>query len=159
MAESDLTSSDAVAAALLRPLTDVEATYMPALIADVSGQLRNRLRSIDDRIAAFGVSATDPAGVDPAVVTGVLARVIKRVLVNPRGLWSATDATGPFSRSETFPGARGGSDAAATLGAVVTRADVDEILVSTSGFVRPGTIHTPPRCDLEPPGTVLWAER
>jgi hypothetical protein len=142
VAASDLTSTDAVTAALLRPLTDAEAQFVPALITDVSGQLRNRLRTIDARIAAYQADANDPTGVDPDVVAGVLARVIKRALVNPKGLWSTSDTAGPFGHSETYPGARGGGDAATILGAVVTAADVDQIL--TTGFVKAGTIRTRP---------------
>lgn len=139
MADGDLTSDDAVRAAVLRPLTTEESESMAALIADVSAQLRNKFRAIDTRIAAYTTNASDPAGINPAAVSGMLARVIKRALVNPKGLWSRTDTEGPFARSETYPGARAGGSAAVSLGAVVTDADIDELLPTS--FVRPGTIH------------------
>lgn len=143
-----LTSDTAIEAALLRPLTSTETTYTPVLIADVSGQLRTKLRSVDDRIAAYAVDPDDATGIDPAAVAGMLARVIKRVLVNPRGLWSTTNGDGPFSYSETYPGSRAGGAAAATLGAVVTDDDIAEILPDiTAGFVMPRTIRTRPQLD------------
>lgn len=151
MAEGDLTSTDAVTAALLRPLTSDEATFVPGVIVDVSAQLRNRFRAIDARIAAYAADPSDPAGIDPAAVAGMLARVIKRALVNPRGLWSATDSQGPFARSETYPGARGGEGAGATVGAVVTDDDIAQILPKV--FAKGGTIRTRPRSAPAP-----WAE-
>ena len=151
-----LTDQPAVETALLRPLTDTEAGFVnqadTGLIAQASSQLRNRLRAIDTRIAAFETDPTDPAGIDPDVVTGVLGEVVARVLRNPKGLISATTTTGPFSRSETYRSSR--VTAVAPTGVVVTDDDLALILppVITDGYIPAGTIHTRPPHLLGPIG-------
>lgn len=149
-----LTTQAAVEAALLRPLTDVEAGYATApttgLIAQACGQLRNRLRAIDDRIAAYQADPTNPVGIDPDAVTGMLGEVVARPLRNPKGLLSATTTTGPFSRSETFRSSRSAVDT--PTGIYITDEDLERILppAVTDGYVPAGTIHTRPRHLLGP---------
>jgi hypothetical protein len=138
-----LTTQDAVAAALLRPLTTVEAGYADTLIEQVSAQLRNKLRNIDARIAAYALNPADPAGIDPDAVAAMLANVIKRTMVNPSGAASTSNTTGPWGQSLTF---RSYHDSDAGL--LVTDDDVAAVLPGmASGFVMPGTIRTRPRLE------------
>lgn len=138
-----LTDSDAVEAALLRPLTSTEAGYVDTLADQVSAQLRTKLRAIDARIAKYETDPTDPAGIDPVAVQAMLANVIKRGLINPRGAASTSKTAGPYSQSETFRSVN-----AVDLGIVVTDDDVAQILPAiTEGFVMPQTIRTRPRLE------------
>lgn len=139
-----LTDSDAVEAALLRPLSTAEATYIDALIDQVSAQLRGRLRSIDDRIARYETDPADPAAISPESVSAMLANVIRRALVNPQGVASRSNSAGPYSLSETFRSVN-----AVDLGIAITDDDLAQILPEViDGFVMPRTIRTRPR--LEP---------
>jgi hypothetical protein len=138
-----LTDSDAVEAALLRPLSTAETVYIDVLIDQVSGQLRNRLRTIDARIAAYEADPADTSGIDPAAVTGMLANVIRRALVNPQGVASRSNSAGPYAQSETFRSVN-----AVDLGLAITDDDLAQILPTiVDGFVMPGTIRTRPRLD------------
>lgn len=116
-----------VETALLRPLTPNEASFIAALCDQASEKLRVAVPSVDMQMAAYGV---DPAtGMSPVLVASVLANVIKRVLVNPRGLWSSGgESAGPFSApSEVYAG---GSRAGASTGPgelVVTAADIKQL--------------------------------
>jgi hypothetical protein len=148
-----LTDQEAVEAALLRPLTATEAGYVTAdgtgLIAQASAQLRNRLRAIDTRIAAYEADPTDPTGIDPDAVTSMLANVIKRVLLNPQGAASTSNTAGPFAKSTTFRSVN-----TIDLGLQVTDDDLALILPpdAVDGYVPAGTIRTRPRHLLGPTG-------
>lgn len=139
--DEPLVSQSDVETALVRPLTPTEATFIEALCDQASAKLRTAMASVDTRIAAFQDAA---AGVDPDAVAAMLAGVIKRVLVNPRGLWSiGGETTGPYSSpSETYAGSRGGDGAAEPPGElVITAADLAQ-LGPVSTFVMAGTILT-----------------
>jgi hypothetical protein len=127
---------------MLRPLTSEESSAADYLMTTVSAMLRSAMRSIDSRIAAFEADATDPAGIDPQVVAAMLAGVIKRTLDNPRGLWSRSESSGPYSESETYPGVRGGDGAGEALGLTITASDLAKLNPSRA-FAQGGTIRTP----------------
>lgn len=133
-----LTDEYAVAAALLRPLTTVEDDSLPELIDQVSSLLRTRLSTVDARMALWG---DDPAvrpsnAIDPAAVRAMLADVIARRLSNPERLWSASRGDGPYTQSKTFAGARGGADAAAPPGLMITDTDLASLVARPSGLPR-----------------------
>lgn len=99
---TDLVTPDDVAAALLRPLTDSEDTYIYTLIGQASALLRNAAPSIDDRLARYAADPTDPTGISQATVQAVLSGVIKRYLINPSGLASTSEAMGPYSTTTSY---------------------------------------------------------
>lgn len=137
-----VTSSD-VETALVRPLTSTESQYVDGLCDQAITKLRSALRSIDARVAAYEADKDAPNGIDPALVTTVLAHVVKRVLVNPQGAWSATQAIGPKSQSMTFSGDRSGGAGTQAPGALaITPVDLEQIVGQHRGFVAPGTIRT-----------------
>lgn len=125
-----LVDTDDVAAALLRPLTDSELIYVPRLCDQAEAKLRAVLRTLDTRIAAFERDSTDPTGIDPELAAAVLAGIIKRVLVNPKGLWSKSEAVGPYSQSETYLASRaaGSQTNVESLGGLeVTASDIAQL--------------------------------
>ena len=91
-----------VETALLRPLTTDEVAYIDGLLAQASALLRNSAPSVDDRIAVFAADPTNPRGVSAEVVSAVVAGIVKRYMINPKGLASTTDSTGPYSHGETY---------------------------------------------------------
>lgn len=103
---ADLATVTDVEAALLRPLTASEAGYVPGLIGQVEALLRQRVPDMDSRLVAFATG--EPGGVDPVVLAGVVARVVARALLNPGGVSSRTESTGPFSATDSYrdPGGR-----------------------------------------------------
>jgi hypothetical protein len=102
VATTPLAQQSDVEAALLRPLTETETTYITKLIAQASALLRNSAPSVDDRIALFTADPTNPRGVSWDVVSAVVGGIIKRYMVNPKGLASTSDTTGPYNQGETF---------------------------------------------------------
>lgn len=91
-----------VETALLRPLTTVEARYIGGLIRQAEAQLRVKRPTVDERIALFATTPTDPAALDPEAVRAMLAGVIKKYMVNPEGAASKSEASGPFQRTTAF---------------------------------------------------------
>jgi hypothetical protein len=123
-----LTSKGDVEAALVRPLTDLENDYIERLITEASSKLLDRMPNLQDRIDAWTDTPRPRSALSPTLVSSVLAEVIKRRLVNPRGLWSKSEAAGPYSGSETYPGARGGDGAALSPGRLeITAEDIAEL--------------------------------
>lgn len=120
-----LVTDDDVTAALLRPLTTTEQAYIDGLIGQSEAKLRARVPNIDDDIALWASGSRTPPAVSAAAVSAMLAQVIKRVLTNPRGLWSSTDTTGPLSHSETYPATRGGAGDSTELPGRLTITDAD----------------------------------
>lgn len=130
-----------VETALVRPLTSTEQQFIDGLCNQAIVKLRAALRNVDARVAAFEADSTAAIGIDPAVVTAVLAGVVKRVLVNPQGAWSATQSIGPKSQSITFSGDRGGDAGVRAPGVLaITAADIEQIIGAHRGFVAPSTI-------------------
>jgi hypothetical protein len=134
-----LTTQTAVSAKLLRPFTDNELGSIDGLISEASSQLRWIRPDIDSSIAAW-----PQGGIDPDIVRGMLASVIKRVLVNPKGLWSTSETEGDYSISETYPGSRAGDAAASGGGDLQITAD-DLAKLIPPGRLRRGSICTPAR--------------
>jgi hypothetical protein len=143
-----LTTSDAVQAALLRPLTSNEAAYIDSLIDQVSGLLRQAAPSIDARIARYAADSTDKTAVDPAVVETVLAGALKRYIVNPNGIANTSESVGPYSRSTSFAtryekGTRGVLE--------ITQDDLSALFPNRKRL-RAGTIRTRPALAPRPVG-------
>jgi hypothetical protein len=128
-----LTTQAAVSAKLLRPLTDGEDAVMDALIAEASALLRWARPSIDEDLARWPT-----AGIDPDVVTAMLASVIKRLLINPNGLVSSSETEGDYSISENY-----GTVTSTTGDLQITAADLAKLL--PPGATRRGSICTPAR--------------
>lgn len=148
---SQLTTQTAVEAALLRPLTAAEDSYVMGaggLVDQVSSLLRTAAPSIDDRISRYETDPTDKTGVDPLTVSSVLAGVIKKYMANPRGLTSTTDAQGPYSHSESYA-LRGDKE---TRGALQITSDDLAVLFPTRRRLRAGTIRTRPALAPRPVG-------
>ncbi len=122
-----LVEASDVEVSLLRPLTDTEETFIVGLCDQASALLRQVRRDIDDRVARFVVNPTDPNGCDPQSVAAMLAAVIKRSLVNPKGLWSTSETDGDYSYSETYPGARSGGDSGTAGDLTITASDLAKI--------------------------------
>lgn len=134
-----------IEAALVRPLTATEESYVGELAGQAIAKLRAAIRGIDARVAAFEADSEAPNGIDPQLVTAVLAGVIKRVLVNSKGAWSETRSTGPYSTSVTYAGDRGGNAGVQAPGVLaILPSDIEQI-VGSSPFATPGTIRTRPR--------------
>lgn len=118
-----------------RPLSAAQTTQADALCLKASDLLRQRLPSVDDRIGLFTTDPTDRAALAPTVVADVVATMVKRVMSNVDGVWNESTTAGPFSKSKTFVGSRGGASLATVLGElVVTDADVAKLTpVDTPG--------------------------
>lgn len=97
-----LTFPEDVETALLRPLTDLELTYIDGLIAQASSLLRTRVPALDALIARYAADPTDLGAVSSDTVAAVLAGVVKKYLTNPGGLASETQTEGPFSKSTAY---------------------------------------------------------
>lgn len=134
-----------IEAALVRPLTATEESYVGELAGQAIAKLRAAIRGIDARVAAYEADPEAPNGIDPDLVTAVLAGVIKRVVVNSKGAWSETRSTGPYSTSVTYAGDRGGNAGVQAPGVLaILPSDIEQI-VGSSPFTTPGTIRTRPR--------------
>jgi hypothetical protein len=108
-------------AAVWRPVTDAdEVARVTYLLGLASAKLRSVLPNIDVRI---GLVPPDPLALDPVLVAGVVAGMVKRVVVNPEGLQSSTRTVGPYSESKTH-GAQGYGSGEL----VVTAEDIAQLL-------------------------------
>lgn len=77
-------------AARWRPLTSAETVVATTLCADASALIRQRFPGIDGQV-------------DPAILTMVVAGMVKRALIAPDdGVSQESEATGPYSHSQTF---------------------------------------------------------
>jgi hypothetical protein len=95
-------TTDDVATALVRPLTTAETPFVSNMCDQAVVLIAAAMPTLAARVAAYEADADDPTGINPALVSAVLAGVVKRALVNPKGLVSSTSATGPYSASETY---------------------------------------------------------
>lgn len=127
-----------VETALLRPLTTLEATYIAGLIAQTEALLRQRVPSIDARIAEYVANPADTASVSAETVATVLAGVIKRYLINPEGAVSISQAAGPFSTAKSYALR---TDKTRRGALEITDEDVD-VLFPNRKRLRAGTIKT-----------------
>lgn len=80
--------------ALWRPLTQVELAVAQARLTVASAVVRQRFRTIDQRVASGELSVD--------VVRGVVVDMVKRVLQAPDGVRSRSQTVGPFSESVTY---------------------------------------------------------
>lgn len=143
-----LTTPADVEAALLRPLTTLEQSYIDTLIGQVSSLLRTAAPSVDARIAEWSTDPTVAAGLDPTTVAAVLAGVVKRYLVNPSGVVSKSDTTGPFGHTEAYA-LRSDKDRRGAL--EITPEDI-AVLFPTRKRLRAGTIRIRPALAPRPVG-------
>lgn len=143
-----LTTQPDVEAALLRPLTATEQNYILGLIAQASALLRLTAPSIDDRLARYALDPTDRTAVSPDAVSAVLAGVVKKYLVNPTGIASTTETTGPFSRSTSYA-LRSEKE---RRGVLEITADDLAVLFPSRKRPRAGTIRTRPALAPRPVG-------
>lgn len=84
--------------AIWRTLTGDEWSLAAAWIDEASQQVRDEVPDVDgfdvdERIVAGSLSAD--------TVRSVVARMVRRVMVNPEGLRARTEQTGPFSVTRT----------------------------------------------------------
>lgn len=99
----------------LAELADVQLMYTPLVGADQATQdqvtglirkasalLRQRVPWVDSRIARFAADPTDLGGLDPDVVSDVIATMVKRFLVNQTGATSQAETVGPYSHTTGF---------------------------------------------------------
>lgn len=116
-------------AAIWRPITEAEIVRVASLINLASAKVRAAVPfDLDARIALYSSAPNDPTAVDPVLAAGVVAAVVKRVLVNPEGLYSSTRTVGPYSESRTH-GAQG--EGAGEV--LVTAADLADLLPRVVG--------------------------
>jgi hypothetical protein len=137
VAGDPLVEQSHVEAVLLRSLTTTEAQFINTLCEQASALLRVRRHTIDTRIALWDTSPDEPTAVNPDVVAAMLATVIKRAMVNPRGLWSTSETDGDYSYSETYPGQRSGTDGGTPGEIVIVDSDLAKIDGSSFGYRRP----------------------
>ena len=90
------TSSD-VGSRLGRTLTADEVAQVNALLADVEGMIKDRIPDLGDKVVAT------PSLV--ATLVRVEANAVKRVMINPTGIRSHSEALGPESHSDTYDSA------------------------------------------------------
>jgi hypothetical protein len=81
-------------AAVWRPLTAAETEVAGTLVTYASALLRSLVPNIDQRI-------TD-GDLDGALARLAVVQMVKRVLINPEGVRSESETTGPFSESKTW---------------------------------------------------------
>lgn len=116
-------------AAIWRPVTGDEIVRVASLINLASAKVRAAVPfDLDARIALYATDPTDATAVDPVLAAGVVAAIVKRVLVNPDGLQSYTRTVGPYSESRTH-GAQGSGSGEV----LVTAADLAELLPRAVG--------------------------
>jgi hypothetical protein len=130
-----LVSQSDVEAALLRPLTELEAAYIDWQLDAASTKLRTKRRVIDTQIAKFNDNPDDPEGVDPAAVAAMLAEVIKRYMANPDGASSKSETVGPFAHTSAYTA---GKAVAGTGQLIITDEDLAQLSPAT---IMAGTLH------------------
>jgi hypothetical protein len=125
MSGNALARADDVAA-IWRSLSGAESDQVDALCAKASARLRQKCPfDIDERIALFTSSPTDPRALDPMIVADVVANIVKRVLVNPDGATSVSETAGPFSRTRGF--GAGWRGAAPDNSLRILESDIDQL--------------------------------
>lgn len=109
------------------------------LIRKASALLRQRVPWVDDRIARFQVNPSDLGGLDPDVVSDVVATMVKRFLVNQSGATNQSETVGPYSHSTGWV-IRGEKDV--VLGELyVSPSDVDKLRGAVKMSPKIGTGH------------------
>jgi hypothetical protein len=124
MAATNLCTPDDVAD-LWRPLIDdTERARVDRLIGKASSLLRQKLPSVDTRIATFATTPTDVAALNPDTVAAVVAVVVKRFLSNPDGTTHIQKSLGGASVSYGYA-LRGDKDPRGDL--VITEDDLAKL--------------------------------
>lgn len=135
----NLCTSDDVAD-MWRPLIDdAERAKVDRLIGKASKMLRQKLPSVDTRIAAYATDQTDETGLDPDVVAAVVATVVKRFLSNPEGTTHISKTLGGASVSYGYA-LRGDTDVRGEL--IVLDSDLAKLAAPVSQTPRLATIKT-----------------
>lgn len=126
-----------------RTITDqTQVDRVQNLLAKASALLRQKMPSVDDRVAAFTTSPTDPSALDPDVVATVVAGAVKRYLVNPDGVTSENVSLGGASKATSYV-LRGMKDTDQQLGALtITPADLATLRAPQARTPMFGTIRT-----------------
>lgn len=84
--------------AIWRPLSDDEIVTVTSWIAEASQQVRDDVPPV----GGFDVDERITAGtLNPDTVRSVVARMVRRVMINPDGDSSVTEQTGPFAVTRT----------------------------------------------------------
>lgn len=125
----------------LAQLADVEAVWRPVVDAQQVAQVSHLILLASAKVRALVTNLDartvlpegDALRLDPVLVAGVVANIVKRVLVNPDGLQSSTRTVGPYSESQTH-------GASEPRGLVVTPEDLAELLPRGSGGARTLTL-------------------
>lgn len=150
-----LCSFSDIEAKLVRPLSDFEASYVDAWIAEASAQLRQAAPfDVDARMQMFKSGIPDPAALDPQLVAGVVATVIKNFLVNPVGAVTASETMGPYSQSHSYVNRydKSGSDVRGRI--QVTDADIDQLRPAVPAPIVGSFRVNMPRPELLVPGVI-----
>lgn len=111
---------------------DISDDNLKSLIKVASSRLRNRVPSVDARIALWQTTPGVQGALDPDLVANVVATMVKRAVTNPSGASSVTDqeTVGPYSRSTTSSFSNGqGSTPVGEI--VVTDADLIALGIAT----------------------------
>lgn len=99
MPAKNLCTADDVAD-MWRPLIDdAERSKVERLVGKASSLLRQKLPSVDTRIATFATTPTDVSALDPDTVAAVVATIVKRFLSNPDGTTHVAKTLGGASVS------------------------------------------------------------
>lgn len=133
-----------------RPLTSAERDRVARLILKASSLLRQRMPSVDARIAAFLADPTDPQGLDEQSVATVVATIVKRFVSNTEGAASVTQSLGSASLTKSYA-QRGVADKLGDARGQLVVLDADLASLNASTPRRPffGTATVSPR--LAPP--------
>lgn len=139
---ANLLATPADVADIWRPLTAEENQRAANLINKASALLKHAAPfDLAERIGYFTTDPTNKLALDPTLVASVVAGIVKRAMVNPDGVVSKSETTGPYTNSATYGDAAAG--AVVTVGLVVTDDDLAQ-LRPPHGFAEPFTIRTHP---------------
>jgi hypothetical protein len=124
MPAKNLCTADDVAD-MWRPLIDdAERSKVERLIGKASSLLRQKLPSVDTRIATFATLPGDVSALDPDTVAAVVATIVKRFLSNPDGATHVSKSLGGASVSSGYA-LRGDKDVRGEL--IVTDDDLAKL--------------------------------
>jgi hypothetical protein len=129
MPAKNLCTADDVADLWRPPVDDTERAKIDRLIGKASALLRQKLPSVDARIATFATTPTDVSALDPDTVAAVVATVVKRFLSNPDGTTHVSKTLGGASVSYGYA-LRGDRDVRGEL--IVTDDDLTKLEAPTS---------------------------
>lgn len=120
---------------------DLPAGQLTGLITKVSARLRQRMPTVDARIAVFEADPADPFGLDRDLVADVVGTIIKRFLVNPDGATNTSVSSDSTSISRGYA-LRGDKDIRGEL--YVADSDIAALMPAKIG-AQAGTARTKSR--------------